>query len=142
MDKSQKRILPRFAAILLLLVLIAIFSGLLTPRSGTKAEAQIFYTQFELKDIASALKNQVTVTGSLSKTNNAYILQTLFGTNTFLYSYKTNADGKLLDAWETPINVEILSQTSFTIRSAGPNKKFGDADDIIFNSVSNDFVKP
>ena len=32
--------------------------------------------------------------------------------------------------------------TNFIIRSAGPNKIFGDDDDIIFNSLPNDFVKP
>ena len=41
-----------------------------------------------------------------------------------------------------PYQIQIVAQTNFVIRSAGPNKKFGDADDIVFNSVSNDFVKP
>jgi hypothetical protein len=41
-----------------------------------------------------------------------------------------------------PFQIEITPPTNFVVRSAGPDKKFGDADDIIFNSVSNGFVKP
>jgi hypothetical protein len=47
-----------------------------------------------------------------------------------------------VDPWGTPFAVNFLSTNSFVISSAGPNKKFGDADDIIFNSVLNGFVKP
>jgi len=139
-SQLQKRL--GFAAVLLLLVLLAINSPLLAPHFGTKEEAQIVYTHSELKDIAFALKNRVAATGSLSNIDNAFTLQKFFRTNTFLYSDETNANGQFLDAWETPCKIEILGQTNFTVSSAGPNKKFGDADDIIFNSVSNDFVKP
>ena len=48
----------------------------------------------------------------------------------------------MVDPWETPYQIEFSKQTNFIIRSAGKDKIFGDADDIIFNSVSNDFVKP
>jgi hypothetical protein len=47
-----------------------------------------------------------------------------------------------VDPWGTPFTVNFLSTNSFVISSAGPNKKFGDADDIIFNSASNNFAKP
>ncbi|HEY5233471.1 MAG TPA: type II secretion system protein [Verrucomicrobiae bacterium] len=47
-----------------------------------------------------------------------------------------------VDPWGTPFAINFLSTNSFVISSAGKNKIFGDADDIIFNSVSNDFVKP
>jgi hypothetical protein len=142
MNKSQMRMKLGFAAIMILAVLVVIIYPLLTPHFGTKEEAQIVCTQFESKDIASALKKRVTVTGSLSTIDNAFILQAVFGTNTFLYSDRTNANGQFLDPWETPYKIDILGQTNFTVRSAGPNKKFGDADDIIFNSVSNDFSNP
>jgi len=49
---------------------------------------------------------------------------------------------EMVDPWETPYQIEFFQQTNFVIRSAGKDKIFGDADDIIFNSVSNDFVKP
>jgi hypothetical protein len=50
------------------------------------------------------------------------------------------ADGVI--SWQTPYRFELLGPTNFIIHSAGLNQKFGDADDIIFNSASNDFVKP
>jgi len=50
--------------------------------------------------------------------------------------------GEWLDWWRTPYQIKIVATTNFIIQSAGSNKIFGDADDIIFNSVSNDFVKP
>jgi hypothetical protein len=54
----------------------------------------------------------------------------------------TNENGELLDVWQTPYQIEIISQTNFIVHSAGRDQKFGDADDIIFNSASNNFVKP
>ena len=47
-----------------------------------------------------------------------------------------------VDPWGTPFTISFLSTNAFVIASAGPNKKFGDADDIVFNSHSTDFVKP
>jgi hypothetical protein len=47
-----------------------------------------------------------------------------------------------VDPWGTPYAINFLSTNSFIISSAGKDKKFGDTDDIIYNSVSNDFVKP
>ena len=49
---------------------------------------------------------------------------------------------EMVDPWETPYEIKFLQQTNFVISSAGKDKIFGDADDIIFNSVSNDFVGP
>jgi len=57
------------------------------------------------------------------------------------FTTHTNALGELIDIWQTPFQIKLAGETNFIISSAGPNKKFGDADDIIFNSVSN-FVKP
>jgi hypothetical protein len=54
----------------------------------------------------------------------------------------TNVSGELVDYWQVPFQIQIVGTTNFILRSAGVDKKFGDADDIIFNSVSNDFVKP
>jgi len=49
---------------------------------------------------------------------------------------------EIVDSWGTPYKIEFSQQTNFIIRSAGKNKIFGDADDIIFNSASNGFAKP
>jgi hypothetical protein len=58
------------------------------------------------------------------------------------FTTRTNGLGELIDIWQMPFQIKFAGQTNIIIRSAGPNKKFGDKDDIIFNSVSNDFVKP
>jgi hypothetical protein len=145
MDKSQMRIRPGFVIGLLIVFVVIpwLFQIVIfAPRISDKTKAQIIVTRFETKTVASALKQRAVSTGSLTNIDGAFILQALFGTNTFLNSYRTNANGEFLDAWQTPYKIEILSQTNFIIRSAGKDKIFGDADDIIFNSVSNDFVKP
>ncbi len=48
----------------------------------------------------------------------------------------------MFDPWKTPYQFQFLEETNFIICSAGKDKTFGTADDIIFNSISNDFVKP
>ena len=48
----------------------------------------------------------------------------------------------MLDPWKTPYQIEFLHQTNFVIRSAGRDKIFSNMDDIVFNSLSNDFMKP
>ncbi|HTA94591.1 MAG TPA: hypothetical protein VK769_00555 [Verrucomicrobiae bacterium] len=74
------------------------------------------------------------------------IFQAVFGTNGDInlnyHPGQTNQQGQVLDCWETPYQIKSIARTNFVVSSAGPNKIFGDADDIIFNSVSNDFVKP
>jgi hypothetical protein len=55
---------------------------------------------------------------------------------------QTNVHGEVVDSWKTPLQVEFLDSTNFILISAGPMGKFGDWDDIIFNSISNAFVNP
>ena len=49
---------------------------------------------------------------------------------------------EMVDPWATPYQITFLQQTNFIIRSAGKDKVFGNLDDIVFNSISNNFVKP
>jgi len=59
-------------------------------------------------------------------------------------TFKPNIEysNEWVDAWGTPYAINFLSTNCFLVSSAGKNKIFGDADDIVFNSASNDFVKP
>ncbi len=41
-------------------------------------------------------------------------------------------DGRLCDRWGTPFRFHALSGTQMEIRSAGPDRKFGSADDVEF----------
>lgn len=59
-----------------------------------------------------------------------------------IHASKTNLNGELLDHWRTPYRIKVNIQTNYVIRSAGQNRKFGDKDDIVFDSLKNDFVKP
>jgi hypothetical protein len=43
---------------------------------------------------------------------------------------RQNALGEFLDPWGTPYEISIVSSNEVRVRSAGPNKKFGDSDDI------------
>lgn len=78
---------------------------------------------------------------------NSDIVNALAGNNpkkiVFL-NFRRSAENpnEMVDPWETPYKIEFFQQTNFVIRSAGRNKFFGDTDDIVFNSVSNNFVKP
>gem|GEM_PF-1451224 len=49
---------------------------------------------------------------------------------------------EMVDAWGAPYQIKFLAQTNFIIQSAGCDHQFGSKDDITFNRLSNDFVKP
>ena len=102
--------------------------------------------------IATALKGYLVTYGLLPSGDIESIEQLLIGENLngknpqkiqFL-NFKPSVEhsNEMADPWGTPYAINFLSTNNFVISSAGANKKFGDADDIIFNSVSNDFVKP
>jgi hypothetical protein len=73
--------------------------------------------------------------GSYPTGDYAQVLKKLFGDD-------PKIEFSRVDPWGTPFAINFPSTNSFVISSAGKDKIFGDADDIIFNSVSNDFVKP
>ena len=141
--KKSMRIGFRLIKVLLGLILILIILSVIFPGHPSKTKARIVYTRWEEKNVATSFKQDAAETVRLTNINNSFIFQSLFSTNDNFYSFnRTNEQGSLLDLWRTPYQIKILAQTNFIISSAGPNKVFGDADDIIFNSVSNDFVKP
>jgi hypothetical protein len=146
-DKSEFRVRPRFLLFLFVVfILCPWIASILLPANNGKKKAQIYFTHFETKEIATALNQHSVKIGGLTNIDNNFVIQAVFGTdgtiNVNYHPTRTNSQGQVLDCWETPYQIEILSRTNFVVRSAGPNKKFGDADDIIFNSVSNGFVKP
>ena len=54
----------------------------------------------------------------------------------------TNSAGELIDPWKLPYRIEPAGTTNFVMRSAGPDGKFGNQDDVVFDSVRNAVVKP
>jgi hypothetical protein len=145
----MKRIIILLLALLFVLFAIAMILPFFAKTKGGPKDAAIYYAHHDVRVLASAFKirNESSPTNDSIRisTNELYFscgfeFETGLATN--LFFNPINSHGELLDIWQTPYQIEVLAQTNFIVRSAGPNKKFGDADDIIFNSVSNDFVKP
>jgi hypothetical protein len=109
---------------------------LFPPHHGNKAR-KFAVTKIELQNIAAALNKYLSVSNSLPAGDSTTILRALIGSNhtgTILVNpRKTNASGEMLDMWSTPYRIEIAQQTNTIIRSAGPNRRFGDKDDIVFD---------
>ena len=131
-----------------LLAVFAFLGWLVTsgaPTEKEKTKAKILETLVEERSMGELLEEKASKVGGLTNIPNEFILNPFLITNKYrgiLFTTRTNTLGGLIDIWQTPYQIKLIGQTNFTIHSAGPNRKFGDADDIIFNSVSNGFVKP
>jgi hypothetical protein len=144
MDNPQMQIRPVFLWFLLgCFLLFLIFAILFQPDQNLGMKARIINTKSDEKQIVSALKQRAAETGGLTNIDNGLVFQAVFNALRLNYgSDRTNSQGEILDIWKMPFQIRIIPPTNFVVRSAGPNQKFGDADDIIFNSTSNGFVKP
>lgn len=145
MNKSQKRVRPGF--LLSVLVIFAIYGYLIlagAPGGKVNTKAKITQTRFEERVMAEKLTERAVKIGGITNLANGFILSSLRTTNRnpLTMAGRTNASSQVIDTWQTPFQINLVGSTNFMIRSAGPNLKFGDADDIIFNSASNGFVKP
>ena len=139
------RVRPGF--LLGMLVIFAIFGWLVAsgvPTEKEKKKAKILETMSEERLVAELLTEQAVKLGGITNLANEFIVASLRNTNGFQHSIEshTNSSGQLIDIWQTPFRINLMRPTNFIISSAGPNLKFGDQDDIIFNSASNGFVKP
>jgi hypothetical protein len=138
------------AFLLLLIIVGSIVSP--SPYHISKAKAQIISTRLTETAMATALKAYSNTYGVFPIGDTESVERILAGENFhdknpqkipyLLFIQTAEHSNEMVDSWGTPYQIEFLQQTSFIILSAGRNQKFGDADDIIFNSVSNDFVKP
>ncbi|HVU07020.1 MAG TPA: hypothetical protein VHG89_00590 [Verrucomicrobiae bacterium] len=134
---------------LFLLVVIGLIVNLSSHR---KEKAQIIIVRSDETQIIIALKAYSNSYGVLPIGDAESIERILIGENlqgknpqktAFLnFIWQSEHPNGMIDPWGTPYQIEFLQQTNFVIRSAGRNRKFGDKDDIIFNSISNHFVKP
>lgn len=145
MDKSQMRVRPGFVlGCLLVFFALAWFVSTGVPTEKEKTKAKILETRLEASLIAELLGENAVKVGGLTNIANEFVLNSLRTTNEHQFSFasRTNASGEVVDVWQTAFQIGLAGQTNFVISSAGPNLKFGDKDDIIFKSISNDFVKP
>jgi len=129
-----------YLAWLALLLFLVIVGSIVNPSPHhiSKAQAKIFKTRSDEKFLSFLLENQLAGIGLLA--SNEFVLSSISFQDAFFLA--TNHSGAVIDIWQTPYKIELVQRTNFIIHSAGPNRKFGDKDDIIFNSISNDFVKP
>jgi hypothetical protein len=140
MNKPQMRIRPRFLVALGCVCLIVIAISFSLPEPDGVKRARIAVTRVQTRGIVTGLKKRAEENGAMTNIDNALVWTIVFGTNR-TYS-RANSRGEVLDSWKTPYQIEIQAGTNFVVSSAGPDKKFGDADDIIFSSISNAFVNP
>jgi hypothetical protein len=149
MNKSQSKISDRFVAMLVIAFGIYLLAVLLLPiGNGPHHPAKKAECMLQESDLKTAIENYQIAYTKFPTGNHSEIIKCLLGDNPQkvqfinINSHDLSTNGEYLDPWKIPYNISFSSTNSFVISSAGPDKKFGDADDIIFNSISNDFVKP
>jgi hypothetical protein len=147
--KSMMRLRPRFlVGLLIVFGLIPWLVSLLLPVSGGPISAFKTITRLDLERMGAAIGQdplsghadapiRIDATNVLSTSHHRFTMD-----SARLGADQTNTNGDLLDAWGTPYRVSVTVQTNFIFRSAGKNGKFGDQDDIIFDSLKKEFVKP
>ena len=103
-----------------------------TEMSGLKAALSLYRLSFgqypsgTRKDILAAIMGDNPQHRSVAKVSQQLI----------------NGAGELCDPWGTPYEIRFDSTNSFTIVSAGPDRTLSNDDDIVFDSLRNEFVKP
>jgi hypothetical protein len=127
-----------YLAWLALLLFLLIVSSIFNPSPYRKASTKNFKTRSDEKFFVFMLKNQLVDLDLLA--NNEFVLSSI--PVQYNFGFVTNHSGAMVDIWQTPYKIELVGQTNFVMQSAGKDKIFDTKDDIIFNSLSNDFVKP
>jgi hypothetical protein len=128
----------------LVLVGIYIFSAL----KGGSMGGKVGTTRNEEEQLGAAIAQYAVVFKNYPTNDNAGLTKNLTGDNPQqlrlinLSASSTNAAGQMVDVWGTPYQFAFQSTNSFSITSAGENLTFGDADDVVFNSISNKLSAP
>jgi len=138
--KSATLFGPGFVFLMALLIWIVWSEAVVL--SHAKTHAKIIKTRADEHLMADLFEERAIKAGGLINLNRQFLLDSIFASNENQIRFNTNASGELIDIWQTPYRIELVGPTNFVIHSAGKNQKFGDSDDIIYNSASNDFVKP
>jgi hypothetical protein len=142
----MKRVIFYSIALLVIALLVAMLpSGFI---GGRPREPKTPVVNMDIKNLSYAMRFYKDTFGRYPSGDNLKIVRSLSrdnpGKSVFLdlSPRSVNSFGQFVDPWGTPYGIEITFQTSFVIRSAGPDQKFGNKDDVVFDSTSNDFVKP
>ena len=131
--------------LLTIFVLLGWLVGTGVPTEKEKTKAKVLETLVEERSMGELLEEKASKVGGLTNIQNEFILNPFLTANIYegiSFTTRTNGLGELIDIWQMPFQIKFVGQTNIIIRSAGPDQKFGDSDDIIFNSVSNNLVMP
>jgi hypothetical protein len=128
------------------LVLVGLY--LFVPFFGNSARGPVDTTRNEEAQLANAIAQYAVVFHNYPTNDNAGLTGNLTGDNPQqlrlinLSESSTNEAGEMVDLWGTPYKFTFHSTNSFMITSAGENRTFGDADDVVFNSATNTLPPP
>jgi len=90
----------------------------------------------EIRSFVTVMESYKDEFGTYPTGDNSTIFGALRGNNpkklVFLkvHPRSISADGAFVDPWKTPYEIKVSSTNSVSVRSAGKNKRFGDADDV------------
>lgn len=150
MGKLERQISRGIVTGFLFCFLLWLIAEILLPVNPrpSKKQLQRIRCQSEISEIATGFEKYKTTYQDYPSGNKFTLWKQLSGDNpqkiifASIKASSINTNGDFVDPWETPFAINFPSTNSFVISSAGPDKIFGNADDIIFNSASNNFVKP
>jgi type II secretory pathway pseudopilin PulG len=133
--------------IFLIFVIIAVLTAMALPIFSKVKGREHLNLRIDVLDLGNALNVYREKYASYPTGENSNIVGVLAGDNPqkiIFLNYRRTPEhpNEMVDPWGTPYQIHFSQQTNFIISSAGKDKIFGDADDFIFNGVSNDFVKP
>ena len=129
----MKRVVEYLATLLVIALSAAIFLPSFFRSRITEPKVSMVYS--EMTCFLLAMQSYQSLYGHYPTTNESNILQPLLGDNPrgtpllSLRAHSTNSIGQFIDPWGTPYYIKI--GTNVVIRSAGPNRAFGDKDDIL-----------
>jgi Type II secretion system (T2SS), protein G len=148
MIKSQWQISDRFIVMLVVAFGISFLVMQILPMLAGGGPAKVPRARSDERQLLLSMEICKQEFGSYPTGENATIMKLLAGDNAKKMKFinlgilSTNAAGQFVDPWKIPYKIISDGTNCVIITSAGIDQKFGNADDIIFNSVSNDFVKP
>ena len=134
-DKTRKRIVYGAGITGVVIIGIAFFLPSLARVKG--GPGPNYRTRSLAKDLSVCMEIYKEKFGDFPHGNNRDVVRILSGDNSRKAQYLslgnrfTNHSGEAIDGWGTPLQIEILRTNTPMVRSAGPNKKFGDGDDIV-----------
>jgi len=149
MHKSQWQISRGFVRFLLICFLLWLcLYYFVFPRLAGGGRAKVQRAHFDEIQLSLSIENYKQEFGSYPTGESANVVKVLAGENPkhlrlfYPHAKSTNRNNEFIDPWETPYRFVFDATNHFKVRSAGVDRTFGDPDDIVFNSVSNNFVQP